>query len=190
LFPSWIFQKRAQEIDTNLIFGIRHLLVQTSAGVPFFDALYSASAGYGKVSEEFSKIITDVNGGKDLSDALEASAENSPSHYYRRIMWQIANSTRSGYATADILSDLLSYLINDQQNRLKKFGSELNILSIFYLSTCIVLPTFGLIFIIMMSSFSLIAINNTTLAIMIFFVGVFNMMFLGMIRSRRPVGML
>lgn len=190
LFPFWTLQRKAEEIDKNLLFAIRHLVVQTSAGVPLFDAISSASTGYGKVSEEFSGVVTKVNGGKDLSDALEESAERNPSQYYRRIMWQMANSARSGYATSEILSDLLEYLIQDQMTRLKKFGSELNILSVFYLSMCIILPTFGLIFIIIMSSFSLIMPNVHTLSMIIFLVAVFNLVFLGMIKSRRPAGVL
>jgi Flp pilus assembly protein TadB len=190
LFPFWNLHRKAEEIDSNLLFAIRHLVVQTSAGVPLFDAISSASSGYGRVSDEFSRIVTQVNGGKDLADTLEASAERSSSVYYRRIMWQVSNSARAGYATADILTDLMAYLTQDQTTRLKKFGSELNILSIFYLSMCIILPTFGLIFIIIMSSFSLIVPNTTTLSLIIFFVALFNLIFLGMIKSRRPAGIL
>ena len=190
LFPFWRVARAADEIDRHLLFAVRHLVVQTSAGVPLFDSVASASTGYGKVSEEFSRIVTEVNGGKDLSDTLEKSATGSPSAYYRRIMWQIANSSKAGYATGEILTDLLAYLTSDQMTRLKRFGSELNILSIFYLSTCIILPTFALIFIIIMSSFSIIMPNATTLSLIIFFVTLFNLVFLGMIKSRRPAGIL
>jgi len=190
LFPFWSLARKAQEIDQNLLFAVRHLVVQTSAGVPLFDALNSASIDYGEVSREFSKIVTQVNGGRSLPDALEESGERSPSDYYRRIMWQVANSTKAGYATADILSDLMEYLIADQTSRLKKFGSELNVLSVFYLSMCIILPTFGLIFIIIISSFSLIVPNAQTLGLILLFVTIFNLVFLGMIKSRRPVGII
>lgn len=190
LFPAWTLHRKAEDIDANLLFAIRHLVVQTSAGVPLFDALSSASSGYGRVSEDFGRVVTEVNGGRELAQALESSAERSPSLYYRRIMWQIANSTRAGYATKEILSDLLNYLTQDQMSKLKKFGSELNILSIFYLSMCIILPTFGLVFVIIMSSFSLILPNAQTLALIIFLVSVFNLLFLGMIKSRRPTGII
>jgi hypothetical protein len=190
LFPFWSLHRKAEEIEQNLLFAVRHLVVQTSAGVPLFDALNSASKGYGRVSFEFSRIVTEVNGGRDLSAVLEESGERSPSAYYRRIMWQIANSAKAGYATADILTDLMAYLTTDQTSKLKKFGSELNILSIFYLSMCIILPTFGLIFIIIMSSFSLIVPNVQTLSFILFFVALFNLIFLGMIKSRRPAGII
>jgi Flp pilus assembly protein TadB len=190
LFPFWTLHRKAEQIDRNLLFAVRHLVVQTSAGVPLFDAVSSASSGYGEVSKEFSRVVTEVNGGKDLSVVLEASAQASPSAYYRRIMWQVANSARAGYATADILSDLMAYLTQDQATKLKKFGSELNVLSIFYLSMCIILPTFGLIFIIIMSSFSLILPNMQTLSLIVLFVALFNLVFLGMIKSRRPAGII
>lgn len=190
LVPAWVLRTRAQQIEAQLLFAVRHLVVQTSAGVPLFDAIYSASSGYGEVSAEFARIATEVNGGRDLSDSLESSAVNSPSPYYRRIAWQIANSARSGYAVADILSDLLDYLNYDQQTKMKKFGSELNIISVFYLSTCIVMPTFGLIFTIIVSSFSLINPNEQLLGMLIILMVFFNLIFLGMIRSRRPLGII
>ncbi len=187
LFPAWIMRRKADEMDANLLFAVRHLVVQTSAGVPLFDAISSAASGYGEVSREFARVATEVNGGRDLSDALEDSATQSPSTYYRRIAWQIANSARSGYAVSGILTDLLDYLNYEQTSKLKKFGSELNVLSVFYLSTCMVMPTFGLIFIIVISSFSLITPNAQLLGMLAIVMIFFNLIFLGMIKSRRPM---
>ncbi|MCX6768900.1 MAG: hypothetical protein NTY83_03635, partial [Candidatus Micrarchaeota archaeon] len=63
LYPAWVVRKRADDMEENLLFAIRHIMVQTTAGVSFFDALSSASNGYGAVSNEFRKIVNEVNGG-------------------------------------------------------------------------------------------------------------------------------
>ncbi len=188
LFPKWLALKRAQKIDEKLVFAIRYLSVQVSAGVSLFDALQSASTKFGVVSDEFRKICTWVNAGMDLSDATELSAEKSPSIYYKRIMWQISNSTKSGYAIKDILDKLVNFLNRDQQTRFKKFGSDLNIISIFYLATSIIFPTLGLIFMVIVSSFGVLNPDVSLLVLFIVAVTFFNIIFLGLIRSRRPKG--
>ncbi|MFH2105783.1 MAG: type II secretion system F family protein [Candidatus Micrarchaeota archaeon] len=190
IFPNWLIVKRSQEIDEYLIFAMRHISVQVSAGVPVFDAIQSASTGYGAVSKEFRKIVTNVNGGQDFADAIDESAEKSPSTYYRRIMWQLSNSTRSGYAIKDILKELVDFLTDDQKTRLKKFGSELNVISIFYLSTAIILPTLGLIFVIIASSFGVVSPNTAVLSMFVFLITLFNLIFLGLIKSKRPRGIM
>lgn len=190
LFPSWVVRKRADGIEENLLYAMRHVMVQTSAGVPFFEALSNASTGYGAVSAEFRKIMNDVNGGKDLTDALEESASKSPSKYYRGVMWHVSNSTRSGYDVGSILRELVTYLSYEQQVKVKKFGSELNVMSLFYLSTCVILPTMGLILAVILSSFGVLSLSTTLLGVFIFAIALFNMLFLGMIQSRRPKGLL
>lgn len=190
LYPTWVVKKMAGEIEENLLFAVRHIMVQTTAGVSFFDALSSASTGYGAVSAEFRKVMNEVNGGRDLTDALDESAARSPSKYYKRIMWHVSNSTRSGYDPGDVLKELVTYLSYEQQIRTKKFGSELNVISLFYLTTCIIMPTMGLILSLILSSFSIVALNATLLGLFIFIIAVFNMIFLGMIQSRRPRGII
>jgi flagellar protein FlaJ len=189
LFPAWIVRRRADEIEENLLYAMRHVMVQTSAGVPFFESLSTASSGYGAVSAEFRKIMNDVNGGRDLTEALEESAAKSPSKYYKGVMWHISNSTRSGYDVGNILKELVGYLSYEQQVKVKKFGSELNVISMFYLSTCVLVPTMGLILAVILSSFSIIALSPTLLGVFVFVIAIFNMVFLGMIQSRRPKGL-
>lgn len=190
LYPTWVVKKMAGEMEENLLFAIRHIMVQTTAGVSFFDALSSASTGYGAVSAEFRNIMNEVNGGRDLTDALDESAARSPSKYYKRIIWHVSNSTRSGYDPGDVLKELVTYLSYEQQIRMKKFGSELNVISLFYLTTCIIMPTMGLILSLILSSFSIVSLNSTLLGLFVFVIAVFNMLFLGMIQSRRPRGIL
>ncbi|MEW5996786.1 MAG: type II secretion system F family protein [Candidatus Micrarchaeota archaeon] len=189
-FPVWVVRRRADEIEENLLYAVRHIMVQTTAGVPFFEALSSAASGYGPVSAEFRNIVNQVNGGKDLADALEESAAKSASKYYKRILWHVANSTRSGYNIADIMKELVTYLAYEQQIRVKKFGSELNVMSLFYLSTCVILPTMGLILAVILSSFAVVSLSPTLLGVFVFVIAIFNLMFLGMVQSRRPRGLI
>jgi len=87
-----------------------------------------------------------------------------------------------------VLKELVTYLSYEQQIKMKKFGSELSVISLFYLTTCIIMPTMGLILALIMSSFSIVALSTTLLGIFVFIIAVFNMLFLGMIQSRRPRG--
>jgi pilus assembly protein TadC len=191
LIPHWKALQRAAKIEKDLLFAIRHLAIQTNAGVPLFAAMVSIAEergplGYGIVSEEFGRIVKEVQSGYDLSQALENSAMRVKSKYYNRIMWQLANSNRAGVPVNKALSALLDYLSEEQRIALRKYGNQLSPLALMYLLVTIVGPTLGLIFLMIAStliSLPLTGVILDGLLVTIVFVQIF---FLGLIQSRRP----
>ncbi len=186
IYTKWLVSRRTVELDKDLLFAFRHLRVQTSAGVPLFDSLISVSRGYGEVSREIGIIVKEVQGGVALADSIEESARKSPSKYYRRILWQLANASRSGAKVGPILTEAVSSLADDQKIELKKYGAQLNPLSLFYMITCIIVPTMSLIFLIVVSSLASIPITEQIFMLILVFLSVFQFIFIGMIESRRP----
>ena len=192
LYPRWRSQQRAAAIERDLLFAVRHLTVQTNAGVPLFSAMVSVSEergalGYGVLGKEFGRIVKEVQSGKDLSKALDESAARNPSRYYERIMWQLANSNRAGVPVNEALSELLDYLSEEQIIALKSYGAQLSPLALMYLLTTIVGPTLGLIFLMVVSTLVAIPVNEVVLGLLLFFLAIFQIFFIGLIRSRRPV---
>jgi flagellar protein FlaJ len=194
VYPRWRWNKKKVEIDRNILFAARHLMIQTSAGVPLFDALVSISEmynnpnlDYGQVSREFQKIVKEVRGGKNLSSALEESATNSPSGYYKRMLWQVANSNRAGANMGMVLRDVVDYLSSEQTISIRKYGSQLNPLAMFYMIAGIIAPTMGLVVLTIISSISAIPINETTFIVILVVLLFVQVMFIGLIKSRRPV---
>jgi len=187
IYPKWLGNNRVKLIDRDLLFAARHLRVQTTAGVPLFDSLVSATHGYGAVSEEFLKIVTGVQAGNNLADALEDSAAKNPSYYYGRILWQMSNAVKAGTDIGPVLSQIVEFLSEEQRVEMRSYGAQLNTLAIMYLMACIIVPTIGLIFMMVISSFIAFPITDSVFLIFIGFIIFVQYMFIGLIESRRPV---
>jgi len=191
LIPRWQIQQRSALIEKDLLFAIRHLTVQTNAGVPLFNAMVSVSEergsfGYGSVSKEFAKIVKEVETGKDLSEALNDSAARTPSRYYERIMWQMSNSNKSGVPVNKTLGQLLEYLSDEQKIALRNYGAQLSPLSLVYLLTTIVGPTLAIIFLMIISTLASIPVTEMLFVAVLMALVIMQIFFLGLIKSRRP----
>ncbi len=187
VYPRWLALKRVVEVDKNLLFAARHLRIQTSANVPLFEALVSASQGYGAISEEFSSIVKKVEAGTGLVEALEESASKTPSYYYSRILWQIANAVKAGTDVGPVLSSIVDFLAEEQRIEMRNYGAQLNTLAIMYLMSCIIAPTIALIFMMVISSFVDLPITDTVFWLILGGLVFVQYMFVGLIQSRRPV---
>jgi pilus assembly protein TadC len=187
IYPKWLSNKKVNSIDRDLLFAARHLRVQTTAGVPLFESLVSASHGYGAVSLELDKIVTGVQAGMNLADALEDSAVRNPSYYYSRIMWQVSNAVKAGSDIGPVLSDIVDFLAEEQRIEMRSYGAQLNTLAILYLMVCIIVPTVSLIFLMVISSFISLPITDSFLYVIMGAMIFVQYMFIGLIESRRPV---
>jgi len=192
LHPGWRVSQKSVELEHHMLFAIRHLRIQTTAGVPLFESLASVAedtdplTGYGAVGEEFKKIVSEVRSGKNLSDALEESASRNPSHYYRRMMWQLANANKAGIEIKKVLADMQEFITNEQSVLIRDYGAQLNPLALFYMISTIIAPTMGLIFIMVASSLVAIPVNENTLMAILICIVVIQFIFMGLIQSRRP----
>jgi flagellar protein FlaJ len=185
-YPRWLVRKKVASIDKNLLFAARHLRIQTTAGTPLFDSIVSASHGYGEISEEFEKIVANVQIGTSLADALEDSAVRNPSYYYNRILWQMSNAVKAGTDVGPVLSEIVDFLAEEQRIEMRNYGAQLNTLAIMYLMACIIVPTISLIFLMVIASFVEVPITNTVLLFILAALIFVQYMFIGIIESRRP----
>ncbi|MCX8175143.1 MAG: type II secretion system F family protein [Candidatus Micrarchaeota archaeon] len=185
-YPRWLNYRKVAQMDRDLLFAARHLRIQTTAGVPLFDALVSASHGYGKVSEEFHRIVTEVQAGTNLADALEDSAVRNPSYYYSRILWQMSNAVKAGTDIGPVLSEIVEFLAEEQRIEMRNYGAQLNTLAIMYLMVCIIVPTISLIFLMVISSFVSVPITDSVFLLILGALVFVQYMFIGLIESRRP----
>ena len=193
VLPHWLITTRTRRIEKNLLFATRHLMIQTTAGVPLFDAIVSVSEeygdeklDYGEISKEFKKIVAEVRTGKDLTEAFEKSASDNASLYYRKVIWQLANANRAGSNIGNVLKNLVEYLSAEQRILIQDYGSQLNPLALFYMIICIIAPTMGLIFIMVTSSFVKVRLTEWTFVGVLLTLIIVQIMFMGFIKSRRP----
>lgn len=188
-FPQVKARQRAKKIEQELVFAGRHMLIELQAGVPLFDAMVGVSRDYGPVSQEFNKIVEKVVLGVPLGAALHEVAENNPSQYFSRLLIQLSNSLASGSDVAVTLEASLDQISKEQVLELKAYGQKLNPIVMFFMIFGIIMPSLGVAFLIMMTSFlggSSIAFTPTALFGILLCIGIVQFLFLSMVESTRP----
>ncbi|MBI5871505.1 type II secretion system F family protein [archaeon] len=186
-YPRLLIIRRIRDLDRNLLFGLRHLLIQVRSGVTLFDSMVSVSnSNYGELSDEFKRTVKKISTGIAEVDALEELALKNPSLFFRRAIWQIANSLRSGADVAKTLESIVNNLASEQNVMMRKYGSQLNPLAFIYMMFGIILPSLGITFMIALSSFMGIIVKQSYFWFLIGFLILFHFNFIGIVKSRRP----
>jgi len=189
MYPQMVVGRRVKEIERNLLFALRSILIQIRSGVPIFNTLVSISAGdYGPISTEFKNVIERVRTGTSVVDALEDLAVRNPSLYFRRAIWQLVNSMKSGSDVGNNLSDVIRSLSEEQLVEIRRYKSILNPLAMMYMMVAVIIPSLGITMLIILSSFpGMEAIGNEQ-TFWVLLVGVIFMqiVFMGLVKSKRP----
>ena len=189
-YPKLFVSRKVKSIERNLPHALHHLLIQVRSGVTLFDSLVSiARSNYGLLSKEFKRAVNEINTGKSEVSALEMLARENPSLYFRRILWQIINALKSGADIGSTIKEIVNNLVSEQKIAIKKYGAQLNPLALFYMVLVIIFPTLGIIFLLILFSFigTVISIEFVLIGIIIFLT-IFQFLFIGIIKSKRPVG--
>lgn len=189
IYPGVLVNKKVRNIERNLFPALQSILVQINSRVPLFNVLVNVSkSSYGEVSEEFSIIIREINTGKSQIEALSESAVRNPSVFYRRALWQIVNGMKAGATISNIVKETLDSLSQEQVIQIQNYGSQLNPLAMFYMLMAVIVPSLSITLIIVMASF--MALSETIIKAIFWglylFIVFIQIMFLGIIKSRRP----
>ncbi len=184
--PHVHIKKRQREIDKEVLFAGRYLLVKMQSGVPFFNALIDASKSYGVAGKYFKEIVHDIEIGTPIEKALERAVVFSASDKFKKIMWQVTNALKSGIDTTASLKAVLEEIMKEQVEEIRRYGKKLNSLAMFYMLIAVVLPSLGMAMFIVLSSFISIELKGTHLSIIVFLLTFLQFMFLSIFKSIRP----
>ncbi|MBI2598072.1 MAG: type II secretion system F family protein, partial [Candidatus Diapherotrites archaeon] len=186
-YPKILVKKKVRNIESNLVFALRTILVEIKSSVTLFDSLNIISAGkYSEISREVKKAIDKINTGTMEEEALDEMASNNPSLFFRRAIWQLVNGLKSGADVSAVIASLVESLTNEQKNQVKLYGSALKLLSLVYMMLGVIVPALGLTLLIILSSFPQITIPEIFFWVMLVFLVCAQVMFLGLIKSKRP----
>ncbi len=186
-YPKILLKKKTRDLERNLVFGLRTILVEIKSGVTLFDAINIISEGdNGQMSMEFKKAIQRMQTGTFQNDALEELAEANPSLHFRRAIWQLVNGLKAGSDTSTIMSALVNSLTKEKDNQIRKYGNSLKLLSLLYMMLGAIFPALGLTFLIILSTFPQIKISEWMFWGMLGFITLGQFMYLGMMKSQRP----
>ncbi len=188
-YPRSFSINKARNIERNLISVLQDMLVQLNSGVPIFRILVNISESeYEQVSEEFKKITKEISAGISQIDALEKYGKLTNSRYFKRVLWQLSNGMRAGSDMGVVIKEGIKSLSDEQAIQIQSYGGKLNPLIMFYMLIAIILPSLAITFLIIISS--ILSASESMVKLMFFgifgFVLFVQMMFLGIIKSRRP----
>jgi flagellar protein FlaJ len=192
IFISIAFRPRikakriARQIEKNLPYALRHMLIEVSSGISLYEAMVSVSQDYEEASDEFEKIVSDIQAGKPQAEALEDSIARTNSQIYRRSMWQMINAIKSGANVRTTLESLVDTIVEEQKLQVQNYGEDLNPFILMYLMLAVIFPSLGVTLMIVLSSFTGFAIEGNTFYLIIGGLIVFQIFFLNLIKSRRP----
>lgn len=187
--PKIILIKKVRSLEKNLLPAMQDMLIQLNSGVPIFNILSNiATSDYGEVSKEFSKAVKEINMGKAQTDVLEELASNNPSTLFRRAIWQIVNGTKSGNDMSGVINDIIERLSEQQLIQIQDYGGQLSPLAMFYMLIAVIVPSLSITFIMILSSFISLGEQTTKMTFwgILIFTIFLQIMFIGVIKSRRP----
>ncbi|MFB6145150.1 MAG: type II secretion system F family protein [Candidatus Nanohaloarchaea archaeon] len=185
-YPKIRTKKISRTLEKDLPYALRHMLIEVRSGISLYEAMVSVSEGYGEASEEFNRIVKDINGGKPQVEALEDSIVRNPSEQYRRAMWQMINALKSGTDISNTLESLVDSMVKQQKLEVKRYGKELNPYILVYLMIAVIMPSLGVTFLIVLSTFTGVGLNKFTFYQMLAGLILFQLFFLNFVKSKRP----
>jgi flagellar protein FlaJ len=184
--PALSIARKRREIDAEILFAGRYLLIEFWSGVPVYDAIKSVSRNYGTISRYFAEIVEMVEAGVPLEDAIDEAIELTPSPRLRKLLWQVVNSLRTGADISNSLEAILSQIEREQMIEVKGYGRKLNSLALFYMMIAVILPALGGIMLVVVSSFTGLTVNISVLLAVVAFLAFVQLMFIQIIKTSRP----
>jgi len=177
-----------REIEKNFLYALRHMLIQVMGGTPVFNSMVSiAEAGYGEISNEFMRVVREINSGMSMTKALERMALRNPSIYLRRMIWQIVNALRTGTDMGKTLKVIVDQFTAEQRVLLQKFAKELGPWAMMYMMVTVIFPTLGMTLFLIISSLSSLQLNETMLVSFVLMSVVIQYFFIQFLKTKRPV---
>ena len=147
-YPKIIINQKIKNIDDRISFAAVHLSILASAKLPLDKVLeiFSKFGGYGEISEEISKIESDVKMfGLDVNTALERAVERCPSKSLKEILWGILSTNISGGDVDVYLREKAKSLMSEYRMKLRDFSHQLGIYLEIYITAVILGAVFFLI---------------------------------------------
>lgn len=188
LYPHVTLGRKMRALNKDMLFALRHLLIQIRSGVPLYNALVSVGeGGYGIISQEFGRTVKEINAGVSQVDALENMAMRNPSIYLRRAIWQIVNALRAGSEVAKVLESLVEQFAAEERVNLGRFGREMGPWALMYLLTTIIFPTMGVAMLLILPTITPIQVSGMVLYFFVLVFAAFQYFFIQLIKSKRPV---
>ncbi len=179
-------EKIKKEIDKEIIYAGRFLIIEIQSGVPLYDAIYNIEKNYKIIGSYFGDIVNKVYLGTGLEDAINETMLVTPSNNLRKILWQMLNSIKTGGDIGTSLGSVIDQIVKEQKISVQDYGKKLNPMAMFYMMVAIIVPSLGVTMLVVLATFLGLQIKLPILLIIAGFLGFIQFMFLSVIKSSRP----
>ena len=186
-YPKFMAIRRVKSLERDLLNALQHILIEIKSGISLFNSLIGVTDGYGEVSDEFMIVVKEINAGVSEINALERASLRNPSFHFRRSLWQIINAMKAGSNVASALESIVDTLTKEQLIAIRKYGQELNPFTLMYMLIAVIMPTLGITFIIILSSFAGILVPSEMFPLILLVLAIFQYFYMGIIKTKRPV---
>jgi flagellar protein FlaJ len=175
-----------REINREVIDAGRFLIVELESGIPLFDAIKSASRNFPSIGKYFAEMVEHIETGTPIDDALGEVIEDTPSQDFRRILWQILNSLKTGAEVGTALREVIEQIGREQLVAMREYGRKLNPIAMFYLIMALIVPSLGVTLLVVFASFLAVPIDLPVFAALVLVLSLVQYMFVSAVKSTRP----
>jgi pilus assembly protein TadC len=184
--PDLKILKEAKEIDKEIVFAGKFLIIELNSGIPLHQVLMNIAENYGGIGRYFKKIVDDIDLGTETEDAINNAILTNPSDNFRKVLWQLSNSLRTGADISHSLDSVLDQIGRKQIIEVERYGKKLNPIAMFYLMMAVIIPSLGMVMGVVFASFVNIHLPLAALLVIAILFGFFQFMFYATIKSNRP----
>jgi len=158
---------RVVEVNRVIPYVLRHMATQLSSGIGLPETVTSISkADYRALSEEFGRVVHDMNTGTSMEEALTTMDRRLNSEPLRRAIRQIQRTLRTGGDLADILKQLADETAFEMRMKLRDYTQSLNMLTMIYMFASAVIPAMILVTLAVGSSMGGMMLTPTSAAVL------------------------
>lgn len=187
IYPSILAQKSAETTDRQLLHVLRDMWVQSTSGVPLYAILSNVSqADYGFVSDDLRNAVRAISGGERDIVVLEKVAQETRAEEFKRALWHITSSMRTGVGLTMALENTVNSLTAEQYRSVKEYGSSLNFYLLIYLLFAAVIPSIVTTFVSLLSIFGIFTITLELLLGIVLLSVTLQFILIGLMRIGRP----
>ncbi|MDP6671260.1 MAG: type II secretion system F family protein [archaeon] len=141
MIPQQEAKSRGDAISIELPFALRHMATELRAGIGLYRTIQAiATAGYGALSEEFARTITEIEEGTDTKEALKHLALRTQCKALRTALMHVIRALKTGGNLSGIMSDIAEDVAFELRLKTRDFAAKMNFFGIIFIFAAIVVP--------------------------------------------------
>jgi pilus assembly protein TadC len=188
--PGMNVKKRKWEVETDILYSGRFLLLQLESGKPLINALAEVSKTKARSAKYYGEIVLDIDMGTPVEEAIENAVKYSPSKQFKTLLEQINKTLKTGADVKVALQTILDEITKTRIIEIKEYGKKLGPAAMFYMIVCTIVPSIGTSLLVIVLSFLNVKISFPLLIGGAMFLFIMQYFFILLFKAIRPITVL